>query len=138
MRSEFKSRRPEMENYKGVIIEESLGDLSVLKDVKILSTRVSEVSEKHKTPWLTKWTLHTIEVERGEVEKVAQRISESFDPEHPDWYADFNNGEQEYIIFSGKIFRINMCLQAEYDKAREYGVSIGIPEYQVDFKVGKR
>lgn len=126
-----------MKKYHGVIIEESLENLSVLRDVKILSTRVSVVNEKHKTPWLKKWTLHTVEVEREEAEKIAQKISESFDPAHS-WFADFNDGEQEYIIFPNKIFCINMRLQDEYDKAREYGVSIGIPEYQVAFKAGKR
>lgn len=126
-----------MEKYHGVIIEESLENLSILRDIKILSTRVSVVNEKHKTPWLKRWTLHTIEVERGEEEKIAQKISESFDRAHS-WFADFNDGEQEYIIFPNRIFRINMRLQDEYDKAREYGVLIGIPEYQVDFKAGKR
>ena len=126
-----------MKKFKGVIIEESLGNLAVLRCVKILSTRVSMVNEKHKTPWLKKWTLHTFEIEREEAENVAQKISEGFDGEHS-WFADFNDGEQEYIIFPNKIFRINMRLQGEYVEAREYGVLIGIPEYQVDFKVGKR
>jgi hypothetical protein len=49
-------------DYKGVIIEESLKDKSILKDVGILSTRVEEVTEEHETPWIDKWTLHTVEV----------------------------------------------------------------------------
>ena len=39
-------------DFKGVIIEESLGDVSVLKEVQILNTKVEQVTEKHKTPWL--------------------------------------------------------------------------------------
>ncbi|MSU55710.1 MAG: hypothetical protein EXS51_00155 [Candidatus Taylorbacteria bacterium] len=128
-----------MGKYHGVIIEESLADKKILNQIKIISTKVEAVTEKHQTPWLTKWTLHTVEVERGEVEMAAQKISASLDRTRShSWYADINDGEQEYIIFPNRIFRINMCLQTEYDKAREYGVLIGIPEYQVDFKAGKR
>ena len=37
-------------NYEGIIIEESLERADVLKDVKIVSTKVEPVIEKHKTP----------------------------------------------------------------------------------------
>jgi len=49
-------------NYKGVIIEESLENKDVLRDVVILSTKVEQVTEKHKTPYLKQWTLYTVEL----------------------------------------------------------------------------
>ena len=49
-------------NYKGVIIEESLENKDVLKDVTVLGTKVEDVTEGHKTPWIKQWTLHTVEV----------------------------------------------------------------------------
>ena len=39
-------------NYKGVIIEESLENKDILKDIKIISTKIEPVQEKHKTPWV--------------------------------------------------------------------------------------
>ena len=51
-------------NYKGVIIEESLENKDILKDVKILETKVEEVVEEHKTPWIKQWTLHTVEIQK--------------------------------------------------------------------------
>ena len=48
--------------YRGVIIEESLEDKDVLKEVRILSTKVEPVTEKHKTPRIKQWTLHTVEI----------------------------------------------------------------------------
>ena len=39
-------------DYKGVIIEESLENKDILKDVKVLDTKVEEVVEEHKTPWI--------------------------------------------------------------------------------------
>jgi len=48
-----------MSNYKGVIIEESFESKEVLKKVKIVSTKIEKVTEKHQTPWFSQWTLHT-------------------------------------------------------------------------------
>ena len=49
-------------SYKGVIIEESLDKKDVLEHVKILSTKIEQVVDKHKTPWLKQWTLYNVEI----------------------------------------------------------------------------
>ncbi len=120
-------------NYKGVIIEESLGDKSVLTDVTIVETKVEEVTESHKTPWISIWTLHTVDIPEDKIDAVAEKISKSFDPEHPDWYADFKNENFHYIIFANKMFKVDLKNPIQYKDAKAYGISIGIPEYQVDF-----
>lgn len=123
-----------MKNYRGVIIEESLKDLSVLRGVRILATRVEQVTEKHQTPWLTKWTLHTVEVQREDAEKVAKQIRKSIDTAHAhSWYADFDDGKFHYIIFPDKIFKIDMQSEEQYAEAKAHGIVLGIPPYQVDF-----
>lgn len=120
-------------NFEGIIIEESLTDTSVLKDVKILSTKVEPVTEKHKTPWVKQWTLHTVEVPANKAAEVAEKISKVLDKEH-DWYADFKTETQHYVIYTGKVFHItDRSDKKQYDEATEYGISIGIPDYQVDF-----
>ena len=120
-------------NYQGVIIEESLEDTNILQLVKILKTKVEPVTDKHQSPWLKQWTLHTIEVSEELAEKVAKKISESLDKKH-NWYADFKNSTTAFIIFRNKIFRVDRYSQKQYDEAKQYGISLGIPEYQVDFK----
>src|SRR5205807_4515912 len=45
-------------NYRGVIIEESLEERSVLNRLKILETKVDTLTDYHKTPWLKRWTKH--------------------------------------------------------------------------------
>lgn len=120
-------------NFEGIIIEESLTDTSVLKDVKILSTKVEPVTEKHKTPWVKQWTLHTVEVPANKAAEVAEKISKVLDKEH-DWYADFKTETQHYVIYTGEVFHItDRSSKKQYDEATEYGISIGIPDYQVDF-----
>jgi len=119
-------------NYKGVIIEESLEDKDILKDVKVLETKVEEVTEEHKTPWIKQWTLHTVEIPENQVKSIVEKISKALDSEH-DWYADFKNDTHHYIIFRNKVFFVDRQSKEQYDEAKKYGISLGIPEYQVDF-----
>lgn len=63
-------------NYKGVIIEESLENKDILKGVRVLETKVEQVTEEHKTPWIKQWTLHTVEVPENQVD---------FYPEVKEW-----------------------------------------------------
>lgn len=120
-------------NYKGVIIEESLGDLSVLKKVKIISTSIEKVTSRHNTPWVKQWTLHKIEIPEKKADDIAELISWSFDPSHPQWYIDYKNSRYHFIIFNGQIFKVDLENPGQYKDARDYGISIGIPEYQLDF-----
>jgi hypothetical protein len=119
-------------NYKGVIIEESLENKDVLKDVKILDTKVEKVTEKHRTDWLEQWTLHTVEIPEAEADDIAEKISDILDSKH-NWYADFKNEDTHFIIFRDKVFKIDRKNKEEYDEATQYGISLGIPDYQVDF-----
>lgn len=121
-------------NYKGVIIEESLENRNVLKMVNVLSTKVEKVTEKHKTTWLSQWTLHVVEIPEDEAEEIAEKISQSLDSDHGgSWYADFKNDTRHYIIFRNKVFYIDRKSKEQYDEAKRYGLSLGIPEYQVEF-----
>src|SRR3989338_7794180 len=119
-------------SYKGIIIEESLENKDVLKDVTILSTKVEEVTEKHKTPWLKQWTLHTVEIPEGGQEGIAEKISRALDSQHA-WYADLKNDKFHYIIFRNKVFKVDRSKPEEYIEVEQYGASLGIPDYQLDF-----
>lgn len=118
--------------YIGVIIEESLENKDILKKVKIIKTEVEKVTDEHKTPWIKKWTLHTIEIPEDKADFTAKEISKSLDSKHS-WYADFKNKNTHFIIFKDKVFKINRSSKKQYNGAKEYGISLGIPEYQVDF-----
>lgn len=119
-------------NFVGVIIEESLKDKSIFKKIKILKTEVEKVVEEHKTPWIKQWTMHTVEILEKDADKIAMELSKSLESEH-NWYADFKNDMIHFIIFRNKVFKINRAKKEEYDEATKYGISLGIPEYQVDF-----
>lgn len=121
-----------MKNFNGVIIEESLENKDVLQKVKILKTDVEPITEEYKTPWVKQWTLHTVEILENQPDIIAKELSESLDSEH-NWYADFKNDTHHYIIFRNKVFFIDRRSKEQYDDAKNYGISLGIPEYQVNF-----
>ena len=121
-----------MDKFKGVIIEESLENRSILSKIDIISTEVKQATEKYKTPWVKQWTLHNVDIAAGDADNIAQEISKALDSKH-NWYADFKNNETHYIIFRDKVFKINRNNVNQYNEATRYGISLGIPDYQVDF-----
>ena len=121
-------------NYKGVIIEESLKNKGVLQDVVILEIKIEPITKEHATPHLKQWTLHTVEIPEEKADEIAKKLSNDLETEHTNWYADFKNENYHYIVYSGgKVFKVDLKNPILYKDAREYGISIGIPEYQVDF-----
>lgn len=87
-------------DYRGVIIEESLEDVSLLKKLKIVSTKFERVTERHKTPWIKQWTLHTIEIPKEKASEIAPKLSKALDSEHVHaWYADYKTEKDHYINY---------------------------------------
>jgi hypothetical protein len=120
--------------YTGVIIEESLEDKTLLQEVRILQTKVEEVTAKHATAWLSQWTLHTVTIPDEKAVYIAERLSKSLNREHGgSWYADFKNDTTHYIIFRNKVFSIDRSKPQQYEMAAAYGKSLGIPEHQLDW-----
>ena len=119
-------------NYQGTIIEESLEDKSVLKEVQILSTKIEQVVGGHKTPWLLQLTRHKVEIPEDKEKEIAEKISKTLDKEHS-WYADFKNDTHHYIIFCDEVFYIDQKSKEQYEEAKQHGLFLGIPEYQLDF-----
>ena len=117
-------------NYKGVIIEESLQNNEVLKDVSILSTEIEPVTEEHKTPEIKQWTMHNVEVPTETADQIVEKLSLCL---KKGWYADFKNDLYHYIVYVGKVFKVDLKNPTLYKEAKEYGISLGIPDYQVDF-----
>ena len=124
-----------MNNYTGVIIEESLENTDVLQRLKVTASQIEPATERHKTPWLAQWTLRWVEIPENEAEDIAAALSRSLDSRHVgSWYADFRNATHHYIIFRDKVFFIDRRNGEQYQLAIRYGISLGIPEHQLDFR----
>ncbi|MFA5047860.1 MAG: hypothetical protein WC516_02340 [Patescibacteria group bacterium] len=122
-------------DFKGIIIAESLRSKDLINDLNIINTEVEAVNDSHQTAWLKQWTMHTVEIPESQIEELAQKISENIfgrASEHS-WYADFKNEAWHYIIFADKVFKVDRSDREQYQEAKKYGISRGIPEYQVNF-----
>lgn len=119
-------------DYKGVVIEESLIDASIIKELDIVQTEKNEITHKEKTPWLNKWTLHTVIIKEDKIDDYSKRISKLIDKEHmSSWYCDFRNDKYHYVIFKNKVFKLAKTKKEDYSNMRQYGIKIGIPEEQL-------
>lgn len=121
-----------MSEYAGIIIEESLENKTVLGELSIASTKIVPVTERHKTPWVKQWTFLNVEIPEDEADEIAEKLSKSLETEHA-WYADYKNDQYHFIIYREKIFKVDLKNPVLYKDAKEYGLSIGIPDYQVNF-----
>jgi hypothetical protein len=119
-------------NFRGIIIEESLEDKKILKNLNILKTTIEKTSPEDNTPWLKKWTMHTIEVTEEKAMETAERIAISLDKNH-NWCVDYKNEEYHFIIFKKKIFVVDRSRKEEYEDVKRYGLKLGIPEEQLNF-----
>jgi hypothetical protein len=91
-------------NYKGVIIKESLKDLNILNDVKIIKSETEKVTPKHRTPWLQEWTSLTIEIEEEKIDGFLEKLKNSLDNSH-EWYVDLSNNKYDITIFNDQIIK---------------------------------
>lgn len=123
-------------NYRGIIIEESLLDPSVLSEVEILETKIEAVRPEHKTPWVLQWTMHTVEFPEEKADHIAEELSKSLDAKHPTWYADFKNDTHHYIVYLLKVFKVDLSNPRQYKEVKKYGRHLGIPAQQLDFAPG--
>ncbi|MEO6077190.1 MAG: hypothetical protein ABIP54_00185, partial [Candidatus Andersenbacteria bacterium] len=65
-------------------------------------------------------------------EMCAENLSKALDSKH-DWYADFKNDSFHYIVFRNKFFKVDRSKKEQYDQVTAFGISLGIPDYQLDF-----
>ncbi len=122
-----------MDNFTGVIIEESLENSNVLRKLKVMKKDVEKVTERHRTPWLKKWTKYTVEIPEDKMSSLAIEISRYMGPNHA-WYTDFKNSKFHYIIFFNKVYKIDLSRKEEYAAAIRYGLHLGIPDYQLNWE----
>jgi hypothetical protein len=119
-------------NYKGVIIEESLDDSIIIKELEVIETYVSKTTVREETPWLEQWTIQTVLIPENKINDYTKRLSELIDTNHcENWYCDFRNEEFHYVVFSNKIFKLDKNKKQDYHEMREYAIGIGLPEHQL-------
>lgn len=91
-------------DFKGVIIKESLKDLNILNDVKIIKSVTETVTKSHKTPWLSKWTILTVSISKENIDEFCEKLKNSLDDSH-EWYVDLSNNRYDITIFHDSVIK---------------------------------
>jgi len=111
--------------WKGVILEESLEDKSLIKLAKIISTDIENLEGEERI-----MTFHKIEVSDNNKEKF---IGQAIKTIKQGFYIHVVKDKVMYIIFKNHMFKFSKGYP-ELEEAREYGKSIGIPAEQMPFE----
>lgn len=119
-------------DYEGIIIEESLTNLDILKELEITHTEIEKVTEANETPWIEQWTMHTVSIRENKIDEYAEKLSKLIDLEHcGNWYCDFKNEQFHYVVFSNKVFKLDRSNNQDYDNMKKYAIVLGLPEHQL-------
>lgn len=105
---------------KGVIIENSLKDKSIITEAEIIRT------------WEDgSWKLREVKIAREWAEKLGAYLDDG------PWYLHFwePGSDEVLVVFKDKNFWIKHSDKNTWDEVLEYGKSIGIPEEQLDFPI---
>jgi len=114
---------------KGLLLKESLEDMSVLELVHITKTESWEISNAAASQPTT-WTALSFEAEESQADALAEKLSQALKSR---WYTNASTSTHVYVIFPGKIFKYRKGDSTQRAKAEQHGRSIGIPESQLDW-----
>jgi hypothetical protein len=111
--------------WRGVILEESLEDKSLLKLAKIVHTKTERLEGENRV-----MTFHKIEVEDKNKEEF---INQAIKAIKNGFYIHIVKDKVMYVIFKYHMFKFSKGYP-ELETARNHGLSIGIPKEQMPFE----
>ncbi|MBN2470508.1 MAG: hypothetical protein JXN59_07280 [Anaerolineae bacterium] len=115
--------------FTGLLLAESLQDRRVLESLHV--TRTERWNVPHPADFQPPvWTALTYEGRSDLADLVAAQISRALKPR---WYTNFSTGRHVYVIFPRRIFRYRKGDRAARAEAQAYALSVGIPEWQLDW-----
>lgn len=112
-------------NWKGVILEESLEDKSLIKLTKIISTEKDNLEGEDRV-----MTFHKVEVEDNKKDEFIQKAMKSI---KNGFYTHLVKDKVMYVIFNNHMFKFSKGYP-ELEEARKYGKERGIKEEQMPFE----
>lgn len=112
-----------MKNYKGVIVEESLTDNRILNNLELVKVSITD----EENP-LERWHIYTANVSKDDINELSKHLKNK-------WYMHFWKDRNVIAIFKDAVFEFNYDDKATWKSTIEFGISIGIPENQLDFPI---
>jgi len=114
---------------KGLLLKESLTRLDVLIRIRVTKTETWNIQNPADYQ-PSVWTAISFEVEESQADLLAEVLSELLKPR---WFIDASTETTVYVIFPGMVFKYPKGDGAQRELARQYGMSLNIPERQLDW-----
>ena len=111
--------------WKGVILEESLEDKSLLNLVKIKDTKIETLEGENRI-----MTFHKVEVKDNKKDKFVQKTIKAI---KQGFYIHLVKDKVMYVIFKEHMYKFSRGFP-ELEMAREEGRKMGIPDEQMPFE----
>ena len=113
----------------GLLLKESLSDISVLDLLRITKTESWHVTNAAAYQPTT-WTAMSFEVEENQANTISEKLSRALKPQ---WYINASTASQIYVVFPCKVFTYHKGDGQKRAAAQQYGRSLGIPDSQLDW-----
>ena len=112
-----------MEEYNGIIVEESLLDNRIINEVEIKRLEITDEDSPEE-----RWHIYHVLVSKNKIDAFSKNIKKG-------WYMHFWKGNEVIAVFKDKIFKFNHEDKSTWGPVLDYGKSQGIPEEQLDFPI---
>lgn len=109
-----------------MIISESLKEPSLINHFKVFRARISKEDLDLGGGKQGRWHLYYVHATDLQINTLLRQIK-------PGWYCHFWRGSDLVVVFRGKKFNMLTKDKSTWEKAVEYGRSIGIPKKELDF-----
>src|SRR3989344_8801994 len=111
--------------FKGLLLRESLEDISVLAKLKIVGEEKWDIENASPDQPRT-WQAITYEGSQTEAKSIAAKLALAF--KSGPWYTNFTAKSSVFIVFPGKVFAYRKGSLSGRKKAEAWAKSIGIPQ----------
>lgn len=105
-------------SFRGMIVEESLADPSVINHLSIKGVQITDPG---------RWHVYTVELTDHQIGGCQNWLKEG------PWYMHFWRGDEIIVVFKERIFRFSRHDKSTWTEAIAHGLKLAIPKEQLDF-----
>lgn len=118
------------DKYTGLLLAESLDDHTVLDLLHVTRQEIWDVGDRAADFQPRTWTAVFFEGDALQVDEVTEALSHAVNQR---WYANVSTDDTEYVVFRDRVFKHAKGDRVGAAPAVGYGLSVGIPEHQLDW-----
>jgi hypothetical protein len=119
---------------RGRLLTESLrvGTELAVPDLRVIRVGRQDVSSSASATQPTVWTFIDFEAPDHRADQLATGLASALLPDDG-WYANFEVGDEDVVVFANRVFRYTKGDQAAREEALAYGRAAGTPAHQLDW-----